>query len=72
LDNYSAVWVEYYGQVNDCNSIAYAKAHFEQPTADNGDFMPHKLTSEIGTTCTNSQIVLIENQGVIFETGGPL
>ena len=72
LDNYSAVWVEYYGQVNDCNSIAYAKAHFEQPTADNGDFMPHELTSEIGTTCTNAKITLMENKGVTFETGGPL
>jgi len=69
LDDSSVVWVEYYGQVNGCNSIPYAKARFEQPTADNGSLIPQKLTSAIGTTCTNSQIVLIENQEVIFETG---
>ena len=72
LDNSSAVWVEYYGQVNDCASTPYAKARFEQPTADDGSFIPHKLTSEIGTTCTNAKITLLENQGVNFETGGPL
>jgi hypothetical protein len=72
LDNSSAVWVEYYGQVNDCDSTPYAKASFEQPIADNGSFIPQNLTSIIGTTCTNAQITLIENQGVIFETGGSL
>jgi len=69
LEDYSAVWVEYYGPVNNCSSIPYAKALFEQPVADNGSFIPQNLTSVIGTTCTNSQITLIENQGVIFETG---
>ena len=69
LDNSSVVWVEYYGQVNDCDSIAYAKARFEQPTADNGSFIPQKLTPVIGTTCTNAKITLMENQGVAFETG---
>ncbi len=69
LDDYSAVWVEYYGQVNDCDSIPYAKARFEQPTADDGSFIPNDRTSVIGTTCTNAQITLLENQGVIFETG---
>jgi hypothetical protein len=72
LDNYSAVWVEYYGQVNDCASTPYAKARFEQPTADDGDFMPQELTSVIGTTCTNASITLLENKGVTFETGGSL
>jgi hypothetical protein len=70
LEDYSAVWVEYYGQVNDCNSIPYAKARFEQPVADNGSFIPQDLTPAIGTTCPNAQITFIENQGVIFETGG--
>jgi hypothetical protein len=65
----SGVWVEYYGQVNGCNSIPYALARFEQPIADNGSFVPQNLTPIIGTTCTNSQITLIENQGVMFETG---
>jgi len=69
LDNYSAVWVEYYGQVNGCNSIPYAKARFEQPTADNSSIIPQNLTSDLGTTCPNAQITLLENQGVIFETG---
>jgi len=72
LDNSSAVWVEYYGQVNDCASTSYAKVRFEQPTADNGSFIPNKLTSVIGTICTNASITLLENQGVNFETGGPL
>jgi len=72
LDNSSAVWVEYYGQVNDCASTPYAKARFEQPTADDGSFIPNKLTSVIGTTCTNAKITLLENKGVTFETGGPL
>ncbi|PKP58969.1 hypothetical protein CVT91_07575 [Candidatus Atribacteria bacterium HGW-Atribacteria-1] len=72
LDNSSVVWVEYYGQVNDCDSIPYAKARFEQPTADDGSFMPQELTPVIGTTCTNAKITLLENQGVIFETGGSL
>jgi len=70
LDDYSVVWVEYYGQVNDCDSIPYAKVRFEQPVADNGSFVPQNLTPIIGTTCTNAQITLLENQGVIFETGG--
>jgi hypothetical protein len=71
LNNSSVVWVEYYGVVNNCNSPKpYAKASFEQPTADNGDFMPQELTSVIGTTCTNAQITLLGNQGVTFETGG--
>lgn len=69
LDNSSVVWVEYYGQVNGCNSIPYAKARFEQPTADNGSFIPQNLTSDLGTTCPNASIILLENQGVIFETG---
>ena len=72
MDNSSAVWVEYYGQVNDCDSIPYAKARFEQPTADDDNFSPQELTSVIGTTCTNAQIILLENKGVTFETGGPL
>jgi len=72
MDDYSAVWVEYYGQVNDCDSITYAKAHFEQPTADDDNFSPQEFTSVIGTTCTNAQIILLENNGVTFETGGPL
>lgn len=67
LDDSSAVWVEYYGQVNNYDSIPYAKARFEQPTADDGNFSPQKLTSIIGTT--NAKITLMENQGVIFETG---
>ena len=70
LDNSSAVWIEYYGQVNDCASTPYAKARFEQPTADNVSFMPQKLTPVIGTTCTNASITLLGNQGVTFETGG--
>jgi len=69
LDDSSVVWVEYYGQVNGCNSIPYAKARFEQPLADNGSYLPQNLTSFIGTTCTNTQITLMENQGIIFETG---
>ncbi|MBA7560595.1 DUF3472 domain-containing protein [Candidatus Atribacteria bacterium 1244-E10-H5-B2] len=69
MDDYSAVWVEYYGQVNDCDSITYAKARFKQPTADNGSFIPQDLTSVIGTTCPNAQITFLENQGVAFETG---
>jgi hypothetical protein len=72
LDNSSAVWVEYYGQVNECASTPYAKARFEQPTADNGSFIPNKLTSVFGITCTNAKITLLENKGVTFETGGPL
>lgn len=72
LDDYSVVWVEYYGQVNGCISIPYAKARFEQPTADNSTIIPQKLTSDIGTTCPNASITLLENQGVIFETGGSL
>jgi len=70
MDDYSAVWVEYYGQVNDCDSMTYAKARFEQPTANNGSFMPKNLTSDLGTTCLNASITLLENKGVIFETGG--
>ena len=70
LDGYSAVWVEYYGQVNGCDSITYAKACFKQPTTDNGSFITQKLTSVIGTTCTNPSITLLEKQGVIFVTGG--
>ncbi|MHA1280334.1 MAG: hypothetical protein ACTSQ8_24440, partial [Candidatus Helarchaeota archaeon] len=69
LEDYSVVWVEYYGQVNGCNSIPYAKARFEQPTADNGSSKPNKLTSDLGTTCPNTSITLLENQGVTFETG---
>ncbi len=72
LDENSVAWVEYYGQVNDCASTPYAKARFEQPTADDGNFSPQKLTSVIGTTCTNAKITLMENKGVIFETGGSL
>jgi len=72
LEDYSVVWVEYYGQVNGCNSLPYAKARFEQPTADNGSFTPQKLTPVIGTTCTNVSITLLDNKGVTFETGGPL
>jgi len=72
LEDYSVVWVEYYGQVNGCISIPYAKARFEQPTADNSSYIPQDLTSEIGTTCPNASIILLENQGVIFETGGSL
>ena len=69
LDDSSVVWVEYYGQVNNCSSIPYAKALFEQPVADDGDFMPQELTSVIGTTCANASITLLENKGVTFETG---
>ena len=69
LDDYSVVWVEYYGQVNGCNSLSYAKARFEEPTADNGSFIPQNYTSEPGTTCPNASITLLENQGVMFETG---
>jgi len=72
LEDYSVVWVEYYGQVNDCDSIPYAKARFEQPTADNNSIIPQNLTSDLGTTCPNASITLLENQGVIFETGGSL
>ena len=73
LDDSSVVWVEYYGQVNGCNSLKpYAKARFEQPTADNGSFIPNKLTPVIEPTCLNTQITFLENQGVLFETGGPL
>jgi len=70
MDDYSAVWVEYYGQVNDCDSIPYAKARFERPTANDGSFIPQDLTSIIGTTCPNASITLLENQEVTFETGG--
>ncbi|MBA7587483.1 hypothetical protein ES708_29513 [subsurface metagenome] len=69
LDDSSVVWVEYYGQVNGCASTPYAKARFEQPTADNVSFTPQKLTPVIGTTCTNASITLLGNQGVAFETG---
>jgi len=72
LDNSSIVWVEYYGQVNDCDSIPYAKARFEQPTVDNGSSTPQNLTSDLGATCPNAQITLMENQGVAFETGNSL
>jgi hypothetical protein len=70
MDDYSAVWVEYYRQVNDCGSIPYAKVRFEHPVADNGSFVPQNLTPVIGPTCPNAQIIFLENQGVIFETGG--
>jgi hypothetical protein len=69
LDNYSAVWVEYYGKVINCNSIPYAEARFEQPTANDGIYSPKDLTTVIGTTCPNANITLLENKGVIFETG---
>jgi len=72
LDDSSVIWVEYYGQVNGCNSIPYAKARFEQPTADNVSFTPQKLTPVIGTTCTNASITLLDNNGVTFETGDSL
>jgi len=72
LDDSSVVWAEYYGQVNGCNSIPYAKVRFEQPIADDSSFMPQKLTPVIGTTCTNAQVTLLENKGVIFETGSSL
>jgi len=72
LDDSSVVWVEYYGQVNDCASIPYAKARFEQPVADDGNLPPQKLPPEKGTTCTNAKFTPLENQGVIFETGGSL
>jgi len=58
--------------VNGCNSIPYAKARFEQPTADNSSIILQNLTSDLGTTCPNAQITLMDNQGVIFETGGSL
>jgi len=72
LDDSSVVWVEYYGQVNGCGSTPYAKARFEQPTADDGSIIPQDLTSVMGTTCPNTQITFLENQGVAFETGGSL
>jgi len=72
LDDSSVVWVEYYGQVNGCASTPYSKARFEQPTADDGNFSPQKLTSIIGTTCTNASVTLLENKGVMFETGGSI
>ena len=71
LSDLSVVWVEYYGQVNGCNSPKpYTKARFEQPTADNASFIPNKLNPVIVPTCLCTQITFIENQGVIFETGG--
>ena len=72
LDDSSVVWVEYYGQLNGCASTPYAKARFEQPTADDGNFSPQKLTPKISTTCINASFTLLENQGATFETGGPL
>lgn len=72
LDENSVAWVEYYGQVNGCDYIPYANACFKQPSADDGSFIPEKLTTEIGTTCTNASITPLENQGVTFETGGSL
>jgi len=70
LNASSIVWVEYYGQVNGCNAIPYAKARIEHPTADNDGFFPQEIIKEWGDICINSQIIFIENQGVIFETGG--
>lgn len=69
LDDYTAVWVEYYGKVVDCNSIPYAEARFEQPTANDGKYSPKNLTTYTGTTCPNANITLLENKGVAFETG---
>ena len=69
METYPGRIVEYYGQVNGCDSITYAKARFEQPTADNGSIIPQNLTYDLGTTCPNASISFLENQGVIFETG---
>ena len=69
LDTSSAVWVEYYGKVVDCNSIPYAEARFEQPTANDGSYSPKKLTTYTGIICPNANITLLENKGVTFETG---
>ena len=70
LDNYSSVWVEYYGKVDECNSIPYAEARFKQPTANDGSYLPIGLTTVIGTTCSNTIIIPLANQGVNFKTGG--
>jgi len=61
--------VEHYGKVVDCNSIPYAEARFEQPTANDGSYSPKKLTTYTGTTCPNANITLLGNKGVTFETG---
>ena len=69
----SAVWVEYYGKVYDCNSTPYAEARFEQPTA-NGllRYSPNKLTNFTGEICPeNASIILLQNKGVLFKTGNP-
>jgi hypothetical protein len=68
LDTSSAVWVEYYGKVLDCNSIPYAEARFELPTANNGSNSPKKLTTVMGTTCPNANINLLGKMGIVFET----
>lgn len=69
LDNSSVVWVEYYGKVIECNSIPYAEARFEQPTANDGGYFPKDLTTVIGTTCPNANITHLGNKGIIFKTG---
>jgi len=70
LEDYSVVWVEYYGQVNGCNSIPYAEARFEQSTANDGSYLPIGLTTVIGTICSNTIIIPLANKGVNFKTGG--
>jgi len=69
LDSSSCIFVEYYGQVNDCDSIPYAEARFEEPTANNGSISPQGLDIEIGTTCSGAQAITLGNRGVAFKTG---
>lgn len=72
LDASSIVWVEYYGKVYNCNSILYAEARFEQPTANSGSYVPKEFTIEKGTACPNAtSITSLENKGVLFKTGNP-
>ncbi|MBS3788574.1 DUF3472 domain-containing protein [Candidatus Bipolaricaulota bacterium] len=67
--HWSISWVEYYGTVEDCESIPYAKARFSRPSADAGDFTPEQ-TPQYGDKCTNSRVSLTHNpQGAILETG---
>jgi len=72
LDTSSAVWVEYYGKVLDCNSIPYAEAYFEQSIANDGSYSPKKITTVMGTICPNVNINLFGKMGVVFETGSIL
>ena len=69
LDSWSVSWVEYFGYVEDCDSLPYARARFEFPSADSNTYEPVDMNTDIGERCTKYTKITETNNGCIIETG---